>query len=194
MPVVSVMSPIRQVGAYAHPCGLELPFAVLKIGALSAIAAARRSAVHIAAPRPLIINTIRKTEIFPDPANRQVAPDHCIVVGVALAANYGSAELDGFFVEHGARLRFRLARKPARNPAAQHRINQLWLKMGKWRGPAHAQRADPQWIGLGWEAVTVLNPGAAFLLFSRSKPACRARVQPRPEENPHWASWQDRDS
>jgi hypothetical protein len=130
MPVVSVMSPIRQVGAFAGPRGLELPFAVLKIGALSAIAAERRLAVHIAAPRPLI-NTIRKTGIFPDPANRQVAPGHCVVVGVALAANHGGAELDGFVVEHGARLRLGLARKPARDPAAQHQVNQLWSKMGK---------------------------------------------------------------
>jgi hypothetical protein len=150
MPAVSVMSPIRQVGAYARPRGLELLFAVLKIGALSAIATERRLAVHIAAPRPLI-NTIKKTGIFPDPANRQVAPDNRIVVGVALAANHGSAELDGFVVEHGARLRLVLTRKPARDPVAQHQVNQLWLKMGKWRGPAHAQRADPQWIGLGWE-------------------------------------------
>jgi hypothetical protein len=107
--------PIRQLGAYARPCGPELPFAVLKIGALSAIAAERRLAVHIAAPRPLI-NMSRKTEIFPDPANRQVAPDHCVVVGVALAADHGGAERDGFVVEHGARLRLGLARKPAHAP------------------------------------------------------------------------------
>ena len=155
MPVVSVMSPIRQVGAYARPCGLELPFAVLKIGALSAIAAERRLAVHIAAPRPLI-NMSRKTGIFPDPANRQVAPDHCVVVGVALAADHGGAERDRFVVEHGARLRLGLARKPARAPAAQFQINQLWLKLGKWRrGPAHAQRANRNGLlGLG----TVLPP------------------------------------
>jgi hypothetical protein len=151
------MSPIRQVGAYARPRGLELPFAVLKIGALSAIAAERRLAVHIAAPRPLI-NTIRKTGIFPDPANRQVAPDHCVVVGVALATNHGGAELDGFVVEHGARLCLGLARKPARDPAAQHQINQLWLKMGKWRGPAHAQRADPQWFGMGTPSRFMILP------------------------------------
>ena len=60
--------PIRQPGADAHPCDLELSLAVLKIRALSAIAAERWLAVHIAAPRPLI-DMSRKTGILPDPAN-----------------------------------------------------------------------------------------------------------------------------
>jgi hypothetical protein len=38
----------------------------------------------------------RKTEIFPDPANRQVAPDHLIVVSMTLAADHGDAQGDGF--------------------------------------------------------------------------------------------------
>jgi len=91
--------PIRQPGADAHPCDLELGLAVLKIRALSAIAAERWLAVHIAAPRPLI-DMSRKTGILPDPANWQAAPNYCVVVTVALPINLGDVEDNGFVVEH----------------------------------------------------------------------------------------------
>src|SRR5258705_11993621 len=91
--------PIRQPGADAHPCGLELSLAVLKIRALSAIAAERWLAVHIAAPRPLI-DMSRKTGILPDPTNRQAAPHNRVVVTVAFPINPGDAEDNRLVVEH----------------------------------------------------------------------------------------------
>src|SRR5258707_6251745 len=94
--------PIRQPGADAHPCDLELSLAVLKIRALSAIAAERWLAVHIAAPRPLI-DMSRKTGILPDPAdpaNRQAAPNYCVVVTVACPVDLGDLNGDGLVVEH----------------------------------------------------------------------------------------------
>src|SRR6476620_7448517 len=90
---------IRQPGADAHPCDPEFSLAVLKIRALSAIAAERRLAVHIAAPRPLI-DMSRKTGILPDPANRQAAPHHRVVVTVALPVNPGYVDDNGLVVEH----------------------------------------------------------------------------------------------
>ncbi len=91
--------PIRQPGADARPCDLELGLAVLKISALSAIAAERWLAVHIAAPRPLI-DMSRKTGILPDPANRQAAPNYCVVVTVACPVDLGDLNGDGLVVEH----------------------------------------------------------------------------------------------
>jgi hypothetical protein len=90
---------IRQPGADAQPCDPEFILAVLKIFALSAIAAERWLAVHIAAPRPLI-DMSRKTGIPPDPANRQAAPHHRVVVTVALPVNPGDVEDNGLVVEH----------------------------------------------------------------------------------------------
>ena len=90
--------PIRQPGADAHPCDLELGLAVLKIRGLSDIAAERWLAVHIAAPRPLI-DMSRKTGILPDPANWQAAPNYCVVVTVAFPINLGDVEDNGFVVE-----------------------------------------------------------------------------------------------
>src|SRR6476646_2720089 len=90
---------IRQPGADAQPCDPEFILAVLKIFALSAIVAERWLAVHIAAPRPLI-DMSRKTGILPDPANRQAAPNYCVVVTVACPVDLGDLNGDGFVVEH----------------------------------------------------------------------------------------------
>src|SRR5258708_17751617 len=83
--------PIRQPGADSHPCDLELGLPVLKIRALSAIAAERWLAVHIAAPRPLI-DMSRTNVILPDPANWQASPKYCSVVTVALLINLVDVE------------------------------------------------------------------------------------------------------
>src|SRR6266403_3561301 len=91
--------PIRQPGADSHPCDLELGLAVFKIPALSAIAAERWLAVHIAAPRPLV-DMSRKTGILPDPANRQAAPNYCVVVTVACPVDLGDLNGEGLVVEH----------------------------------------------------------------------------------------------
>src|SRR6478672_2813138 len=90
---------IRQPGADAQPCDPEFILAVLKIRALSAIAAERWLAVHIAAPRPLI-DMSGKTGILPDPANWQAAPNYCVVVTVAFPINLGDVEDNDFIVEH----------------------------------------------------------------------------------------------
>ena len=91
--------PIRQPCAYPRPCEFELRFAVLQIGARSAIAVERWLAANIAAPRPLI-DMSRKAGIFPDPANRQAAPYHSVVVEVAFPDDLGEVNGDGFVVEH----------------------------------------------------------------------------------------------
>src|SRR5258705_6701556 len=91
--------PIRQPGADARPCDLELGLAVLKIRALSAIAAERWLAVHIAAPRPLI-DMSRKTGILPDPANRQAAPNYCVVLTVACPVDLVDINGERLVVEH----------------------------------------------------------------------------------------------
>jgi hypothetical protein len=91
--------PIREPGADARPCDLELGLAVLTIGALSTIAAERWLAVHIAAPRPLL-DMSRKAGILPDPANRQAAPNYCVVVTLACPVDLGDLNGDGLVVEH----------------------------------------------------------------------------------------------
>lgn len=96
--------PIRQPGAYSCPDDFELRFAVVQIGALAAIAAERRLAVHIAAPPPLI-DMSREAGALPDPSNRQAAPDLCVVVGVALPVDLGDVNSEGFVVEHRSHTR-----------------------------------------------------------------------------------------
>jgi hypothetical protein len=90
--------PIRQPGAYSCPGDFELRLAVLQIGALAAIAAERRLAVHIAAPTPLI-DMSGEAGALPDPSNRQAAPDHRVVVGVVLPVDLGDVNSEGFVVE-----------------------------------------------------------------------------------------------
>ena len=91
-----------QVGAYPRPRGLELGYAVLKIGAAAVVAAKRRLAVEREAPTPLLRWGWWHAIAFHDPANRQRAPDHLIIVRLTLAAAHGDAQYDGFVVGHAS--------------------------------------------------------------------------------------------
>ena len=90
---------IRQPGAYSLPRDLETGHAVLKTGALPAIAVQRWLAVHIAAPRPLI-DMYWKAGALHDSANCQATPPDGVVVGIAFPADLGGAHDEGFVVEH----------------------------------------------------------------------------------------------
>src|ERR1700730_14552906 len=74
---------LGQPGAYPRPCDLELGFAIVDVDAGPAVAAARRLAINVAVPRPLLFIVWHAAGSH-DPANRQVAPDHLIVGDVAL--------------------------------------------------------------------------------------------------------------
>jgi hypothetical protein len=85
-----------QSGAYRCPCGFELRLTVFEVEA-APVSARSGLAVDVTGPRPL--REVRwHAAALHDPANRQAAPDHLIVVGVALASDHGGAEGDGFRV------------------------------------------------------------------------------------------------
>lgn len=52
-----------------------------------------------------------------DPANRQAAPDHGVVVGVALAADHCPAQRDGFVIGHRERVKINARPRREKEPA-----------------------------------------------------------------------------
>ena len=90
---------VGQVRAYPGPCGLELPLAVIKVGAGAAIAAEPGRTVEREAVPPLT-GLRRHAAALRDPTDGQLAPDHGVIVGVGLAADHGLAQGEGFVVGH----------------------------------------------------------------------------------------------
>jgi hypothetical protein len=83
---------VRRVSAIMR---LGFGLAVIEVDARFAVIA--RLAVKIAGPTPFR-HVRRQSARLHDPANGQAAPDHGEVVGVALAADHGDAQGDGFVV------------------------------------------------------------------------------------------------
>jgi hypothetical protein len=83
-----------QPGAYPCPCDQELGLAVVEVNAVPAVVVERLLAVKVAAPPPPA-----NAGAFHDPAYRQVAPEHGVVVRVAFSADHGVAHSDCFVVE-----------------------------------------------------------------------------------------------
>jgi hypothetical protein len=86
---------IGQARANPRPCLPEFQFAVVDVGAGPSVIAALRPAVDVAGPCPLR-PVVRCAVAEQDPADRHAALHHCVIVGGALAGDYGDAQGDVF--------------------------------------------------------------------------------------------------
>jgi hypothetical protein len=82
---------IGQARANPRPCIPEFQFAVVEVGAGPPVVTALWSAVDVAGPYPLR-PVVRCPAAEQDPADRHAAPDHGVIVSVALAGDCGGPE------------------------------------------------------------------------------------------------------
>src|SRR6266699_858354 len=82
---------LGQPGPDPGPCELEPKLAVLEIDPGSPVSGRRRLPVDVATPPPM-----RVAGRLHDPADRQTAPNHLVVVFLPVAVNDGRTQRDGF--------------------------------------------------------------------------------------------------